>query len=87
LQPPTIDFIKQQLPFKGHIAVTAFVSEKQDFNAVKEIALNRALNVRNILLQTGIANDHVSIKITVQKQEEGSHADNQYDTVSIRFAD
>ncbi|MBY0406063.1 MAG: hypothetical protein K2Q01_00080 [Rickettsiales bacterium] len=61
--------IRAQLPYEGHITITSYIPTGSDFASIREIALNRALNVRNVLLQNGVPSDHVALKILSQDIE------------------
>ena len=76
------DVLKQMLPFEGRISIQSLIPRGSDFASIREIALNRALNVRNILLQNGIPQDRISMKIRAQA-ETGS--ENIYGGVVLVF--
>lgn len=70
LVPATVDYIKAAMPYDGHITINALIPEGRDFGSIREIALNRALNVRNILLQSGVASDHIALRIIAPKESD-----------------
>jgi hypothetical protein len=76
------DVLKQMLPFEGRITIQSLIPRGSDFASIREIALNRALNARNILLQNGIPQDRISMKIRAQA-ETGS--ENIYGGVVLVF--
>ena len=93
--PESSDTVKAALPFDGHITINAIIPEGRDFGSIREIALNRALNIRNILLQNGVASEHIALRISLPKAQEETpktdtkqpeeKTDNQYGSVKITF--
>jgi hypothetical protein len=61
------------------------VSSENDYGATREIALNRALNVRNILLQNGVAREKVALKITSQSVNAKELVEGPYGSVTLTF--
>lgn len=82
---PTEDFIQKQMPFEGHIVLTSIIPKGSDFASIREIALNRALNIRNVLLQSGVPNDHIALKIISQADESKENTKNVYGSVTLTF--
>ncbi len=91
--PETTDTIKSALPFDGHATIHALIPAGRDFGSIREIALNRALNIRNILLQNGMTSDHIAIRISqpeaqataqINPAQQPKLAD-QYGSVKITF--
>lgn len=84
--PETTEFIKQSLPFEGSVTITAYIPQGNDFSSIKEIALNRALNIRNVLLEGGIPSDRIMLKIIAQTPNAKDEVENQYGSVTLTFA-
>ncbi len=87
LQPKTIEFIKSLLPIKGKVMLNAIVPSGSNFGSTREIALNRALNVRNILLQEGVKPENIGLKITSNDTSEQTKNESDiYGGVIITFS-
>ncbi len=61
LLPETTESIKSYLSNVRKVQLQAYVP--QNYAATREIALNRALNVRNLLIQAGLKPENVELKI------------------------
>ncbi len=81
----TDDVIKTHLPFDGHVTIVSTIPKGSDFASIREIALNRALNVRNVLIQGGIPNTEIALKIIAQEDESKENTDNVYGSVTLTF--
>jgi hypothetical protein len=81
LQPKTIEFLKSLFPLKGKVTLETTVPTGNNFGSTREIALNRALNVRNILIQEGLKPENIALKIL----DESTSEDNSYGNVRITF--
>jgi hypothetical protein len=85
ITPDTTEVIKQQLPYSGHVQIISYIPKGSDFASIREIALNRALNIRNTLLQGGIPNDHIALKILSQQNDDMKNKENFYGNITITF--
>jgi hypothetical protein len=79
LQPKTILFIKGLFPMNGKVVLETTVPKGNNFGSMREIALNRALNVRNILIQEGLKPENIALKIIDGSTSE----DNGYGNVKF----
>jgi hypothetical protein len=86
LVPETTAFIKESLPHSGTVIITAYIPDGNDFSSIKEIALNRALNIRNVLLENGTTSDRITMRIVAQDSNVKDKAENQYGSVTLTFA-
>lgn len=85
LTPESSAVIEKALPFQGRVTITAFIPAGSDFGSIREIALNRALNIRNVLLQNNIERDHIALKITSAKPQADGSSNNPYGSVTLTF--
>lgn len=83
--PETSEFIKNQMPHPGRIMIHSYIPKGSDFASIREIALNRALNIRNVLLQNGMANDQIVLRILPQQDDDMKNKDNFYGSVTLTF--
>lgn len=82
LKPETIEQIKGKLPFQGKITLLAEVPKASDFGTTRELALNRALNVRNVLIQNNVTPSQITLKIITKKEKS---MERSYGAVTIEF--
>lgn len=61
LTPTAVNIIKKHIKSRKQAKIQAFIP--QSYGAMQEIALNRALNIRNLLIQNGIAAQNINLKI------------------------
>lgn len=85
LKAQTTDIIAQTLPFQGKIQLTAHIPQGDDYSAIREVALNRALNIRNVLLQNNIPKEKIALKIASGKSLADESSKNPYGSVTIAF--
>lgn len=83
----TTDFLQAQMPYEGRINITSIIPNGSDFASIREIALNRALNIRNVLLQNGVAGSNIALKIVSQEVENKENTNEIYGSVTLTFAD
>jgi hypothetical protein len=81
LQPKTVAFLKGLFPIGGKVVLQTVVPTESNFASTREIALNRALNVRNILIQEGLKPENIALKIL----DEAASENNIYGNVRIIF--
>lgn len=81
----TDDAIQAMLPHNGRVSITSYVPKGSDFASIREIALNRALNIRNVLIQGNVANNKIKLKIVTLEEEDNVTTDDVYGRVQITF--
>jgi hypothetical protein len=72
LQPATVDFLKGINPFPQKITIQTLIPKGNNFGSTREIALNRALNVRNVLIQEGVKPENITLKIIDASTQENT---------------
>lgn len=85
ITPETNETIAAQMPFEGSIQMISYIPKGSDFASIREIALNRALNIRNTLLQGGMTSDRVTLRILPQQDDDMKNPDNFYGHVALTF--
>lgn len=83
----TENAIRNGLPSNVRFTIISYIPKDSDFASIREIALNRALNIRNVLLQSNITNDKIDLKIVRHEDDKNlAPTDSVYGSVTILFA-
>jgi hypothetical protein len=69
LLPDTIEKIQALLPIKNKIFLQSVISSDSKYGSMREIGLNRALNIRNVLIQRGVPSADISLKLINSDQQ------------------
>ena len=69
LIPETIEKIQSLLPVKGKIFLQSVMSSDAKYGFLREIGLNRVLNIRNMLIQSGVPSADISLKLINSDQQ------------------
>ncbi|NBO19563.1 MAG: hypothetical protein EBV03_10140 [Proteobacteria bacterium] len=81
----TGETIKTQLPYEGKVQIVSYIPKGSDFGSIREIAFNRAMNIRNVLMQGGMPGDKITLKILAQNDDDMRNKDNFYGSVTLTF--
>lgn len=85
ITPETSDVIKAQLPYEGKVQIISYIPKGSDFGSIREIAFNRAMNIRNVLMQGGVPGANITLKILAQSDDDMKNKDNFYGSVTLTF--
>lgn len=81
----THDVIKATMPFAGKIQIISYIPIGNNFASIREISLNRALNIRNVLLENGVESKKIALKIIPEPDTDMSKPDNVYGKVTLTY--